>query len=97
MSGIYQSTRQWMQLNGQQVSFTTASASNSSLIPNGATGVRLTANQACWVEVGSSASAVSSAYLPANVVEYISVNGGSVISVAGATTAGTLFIKPVVG
>ena len=97
MSGIYQSTRQWMQLNGQQLTFTTASTTNSAAIPSGATGVRITANQACWVEVASSATAVLSSYLPANVVEYIAVGGGNSISAVGATTAGTLFIKPLVG
>ena len=55
---LYQHRNNWIQLNGQQLTFTTASTTNTSALPAGTTGIRIVANQACWVEVASSAAAV---------------------------------------
>ena len=97
MSGIYQTTRQWMRANGQQLTFTTASTTNSSAFPTGTSGLRIAATQACWVELMASATPVTSAYLPANTVEYIPAPDSAIISVIGYSTAGTMFITPVCG
>ena len=96
---IYANQIQWMSLNGQNLAVASASATTSTSFPTGTTAVRLTCTVGVYIEMaqGSSASAGTAGFLPANVVEYLPVNEGTRLSAITTGAAGTLNIKPCCG
>lgn len=108
MSGIYQTSRQWMNGNGQALVIGTASATNSAALPKAATAVRLVSSVDCVIEFGPVASASNSTggYLPAFTPEYFPLSSPGPLSTESAgiqiqamslSSDGTLWIKPLVG
>lgn len=78
----------------QNVAFTGTSARTTNAIGNFIQVVRLVATQACYVRVGNSTVAATTAdfLLPANTVDYIIVDPGSFIAAIQVSAGGTLSV-----
>ena len=77
----------------QTVSVTSSSAASSSAIAAGTTVVRIVSPTDCHIIFATSPTATTStAYLPANQVEYFKATAGEKIAAIRANADGTLFI-----
>lgn len=67
---------------------TTSTAAASSAFDSGVYQIRVAATAACYYKVGvaTPTASTSDVYLPANTIEYVSVQPGQMISVFSATT-----------
>ena len=72
----------------------TATSAQSTAVDASTRIVRLVSTQACFFLIGANptAAANTSVYLPANVVQYVSIPGGSKIAAIQATATGSLYI-----
>jgi hypothetical protein len=76
----------------QSVAFTGTSA-QSTAVATSTRIVRLVSTQPCFVAIGSDPTATtSSVYLPANVVQYVSIVGGHKVAAIQVSTAGSLYV-----
>ncbi len=94
MGWPYNTTATPIPLQSQEITFTTASATAFAAVPSGTVRVRISATQALYYDIASSASATKSIYLPANTVEYVNCQGANVIYVQGYSTSGRAFLTP---
>lgn len=96
---IYQTTMQWMGGGGQNLAVASASATTSAAFPTGTTSIRVVCTQNVYIEIsrGTSASAGTAGFLPANLVEYLPVQESNTLSAITTGAAGTLNIKPCCG
>ena len=84
----------------QTVAYTGTAAACSTAFASGTRQVRVVANSACHIAFAAAPTATTSdAYLPAHVVEYLTVNPGEKISAVRAgsdgldtATSGTLYV-----
>ena len=77
----------------QTVSVTSSSAASSSAIAAGTTVVRVVSTTDCHIIFATSPTATTStAYLPANQVEYFKATAGEKIAAIRANADGTLFV-----
>lgn len=72
---------------GQRIAIST-SAAPAAAVGNFCTWVRIAADTAVYYKVGATATLADSAYLPAQWVDFVKVNGGEVISFITATGTG---------
>lgn len=99
MSGpLYHTVHGWRNGGGISVSIG-STATDSPAMPTGTTFARLVSTVDCWIELGggATASAGTGGYLPAFVIEYVSIPASAQVSVVRANTDGILYIKPCVG
>ena len=89
----------WMSGGGQNIAVASASATQSAAFPTGTTAIRVTCTVGVYLEIslGSSASAGTAGFLPANVVEYLPAQANNTLSAITTGAAGTLNIKPCCG
>ena len=77
----------------QTVSVTSSSAANSTAFAAGTTVVRVVSTTDCHIIFATSPTATTStAYLPANQVEYFKATAGEKIAAIRANADGTLFV-----
>ena len=77
----------------QTISVTSSSAANSTAFANGTTAVRVVSTTDCHIIFGTSPTATTStAYLPANQVEYFKADEGDKIAAIRANADGTLYV-----
>jgi hypothetical protein len=79
---------------GQTVAIGASSAATTAM-PSKTRAVRLVATVNCWVEIGATAAATTSTFLPANSPEYFEVLPGELVAVVQASGAGSLYVRPV--
>tara|TARA_R100000664_G_C2759750_1_gene149853 strand:- start:4815 stop:5129 length:315 start_codon:yes stop_codon:yes gene_type:complete len=77
----------------QTISVASGSAANSSAFAVGTTVVRVVSTTDCHIIFAASPTATTStAYLPANQVEYFKVNAGEKVAAIRANADGTLYV-----
>ena len=77
----------------QTVSVTSSSAANSTAFASGTTVVRVVSTTDCHIIFATSPTATTStAYLPANQVEYFKATAGEKIAAIRANADGTLYV-----
>ncbi len=77
----------------QTVSVTSSSAANSTAFASGTTVVRVVSTTDCHIIFATSPTATTStAYLPANQVEYFKVSAGEKCAAIQSSEAGTVFV-----
>ena len=75
----------------------TGSSAQSAAVSDTTYVVRLVATQDCFVEIGPDPTATtSSAYLPAGVVEYVSITPGHKVAALQSSAGGNLYITQTV-
>ena len=79
---------------GQAVAIGASSAATN-VMPAKTRAVRLVATVDCWVEIGATAAATTSTFLPAGSPEYFEAIPGDVVAVIQASGAGSLYVRPV--
>jgi len=96
---IYSNMIQWMAGGGQNLAVASASATSSTAFPSGTTAIRVVSNVDVYLEIsrGTSASAGTSGFLPANCVEYLPAQESNSLSAITTGSSGTLNIKPCCG
>lgn len=73
----------------QAVAFTGTAAASTNAFGSQTRQIRIVANSAChYVIAGTPVATVSEAFLPANMIEYVTVNPGEKISAIQAATGG---------
>lgn len=72
----------------------TGTAGTTSAMPPGTQAVRVVSTTDCFVEVGNTAVAASSAYLPAYSPEYFPAISGDTVSAIQVSAAGSIYATP---
>ena len=97
MGWPYNTTATPMTLRSQEITFTTASTTAFTAVPDGCVRIRIAATQDLYYEVASSATVSKSVWLPARMVEYVNCGAGNIIYIQGYSTAGRAFLTPCSG
>jgi hypothetical protein len=80
----------------QTVAFTATSA-QSTAVGTSTRIVRLVATQPCFFAIGTNPTATTSGvYLPAGVVQYVSITGGHKVAAIQASAGGSLYVTEAV-
>jgi hypothetical protein len=80
----------------QTVSYTASSAKTSTAVSSGIHAVRLVATTSCHYAIGDDPTATTSdAFLPAEVIEYISIGEGEKVAFIRDSADGTAFVTEV--
>jgi hypothetical protein len=96
--GIYHTGQQIMRNSGQALNVTSASATQSTVLPANTTGVYLSCSTPMWIEFATSASVNTGLYLAASVSPFWTPAPASAqVSARAAAGAGLLYIKPTSG
>jgi hypothetical protein len=75
----------------------TGTSAQSAVVGENTFVVRLVATEPCFVAIGANPTAtVSSAYLPAGVVEYFAITPGHRVAALQASSGGTLYVTQTV-
>ena len=80
----------------QSVAFTGTAGTITNPMSAGVHKCRVVATSACYIRIGSSPTAtVSDPYLPANVVEYFTINPGEQVSAIQVSAGGSLSVTEI--